>query len=466
MSTLAADAATRAIGYGPDGSLMVDGVAAAELAERFGTPTYVLSETQLRLNYRSLYDAFASRYPEVHIGYGLKAHNSVAVSKVLAHEGCGAECFGLGEMTVAERAGIPPERVWINGSDKTDRELAVAIARGYTLNVDNPEELMRVRAHAEANRLVAKVNLRVKLALDALRDVRLRDYRYVPPEIGLAAWAQDHKFGMTEAEALTCCRWALDSEAIELRGLHHHLKGQTSIAAYFGAFTRELIALAARLREATGWVPSELDLGGGFSYGRFEGYGPAGRDTEVPSLDDYADELTGVLKQACAEHDMPLPAMVLEPGRLVVASAAILLATVGTVKRQGQRVWIHVDASINHVLRAYTGNWYYHIVPVTRSDGEAVLSDVVGPLCDAADILGRDRRLVPPERGDVLAVLDVGAYAESAASNFNTQPRALSAIVRGTDVAVMTERESIDAMLSRQRVPAWLEPARDDDSGH
>lgn len=456
MSTLAADPATRTIGYGLDGRLMVEGVAAAELAERLGTPSYVLSEAQLRLNYRRLYDAFASRYPEVHLGYGVKAHNSAAVCTVLAHEGCGAECFGIGEMTVAERAGVPADRVWVNGSDKTEQELAVATARGYTINVDNPEELERIRALAEANGLVAKVNLRVKLALEALRDVRMNDYRYVPPEVRLTAWAQDHKFGMTEAEALACCRSALESEAIELRGLHHHLKGQTSNAAYFGAFTRELIALAAALREATGWAPEEVDLGGGFSYGRPEGYGPAGRDTEVPSLDDYAEEVAGALIEACSEHDMPLPAMVLEPGRLIVASASILLTTVGTVKRHQQRTWVHVDASINHLLRAYTGNWYYHIVPVIRADGETVVTDVVGPLCDAADILGRDRRLVQPTRGDVLAVLDVGGYAESAASNFNTQPRPLSAMVRGTDVAVITERESVEAMLSRQRMPAWL----------
>lgn len=455
MSTLAADPATRTIGYGPDGRLMVEGVAAAELAERLGTPSYVLSEAQLRLNYRRLYDAFASRYPEVYVGYGVKAHNSAAVCAVLADEGSGAECFGLGEMTVAERAGVPADRVWVNGSDKTDGELAVAIARGYTINVDNPEELDRVRAHADANGLVANVNLRVKLALEALRDVRMNDYRYVPPEIGLADWAQDHKFGMTEAEALACCRAALGSAAIELRGLHHHLKGQTSNAAHFGVFTRELIALASRLREATGWAPRQVDLGGGFSYGRAEGYGPAGRDTEVPSLDDYAEELCGALTAACTEHDLPLPAMVLEPGRLIVASAAILLTRVGTVKRQPARTWVHVDASINHLLRAYTGNWYYHILPVIQADGETIVADVVGPLCDAADILGRDRSLVLPARGDVLAVLDVGGYAESAASNFNTQPRALSAMVRGTDVAVITERESVEAMLSRQRMPAW-----------
>jgi diaminopimelate decarboxylase len=457
VSTLAADAGMRTIGYGPDGRLRVEDVAAEELAERFGTPCYVVSEAQLRLNYRRLYTAFASRYPEVRIGYGVKAHNSTAVLMVLAQEGCGAECFGIGEMTVCERAGVTGDRVWVNGSDKRDGELRQSVRSGYTINVDNPEELVRLRAVAERERLVAKINLRVKLPLQGLGDVRMQDYRYVPPEVRLTAWARDHKFGMTGEEALACCRLALESPALDLRGLHHHLKGQTSSAAYFGESTRELIEIAAALRAETGWTPREVDLGGGFSYGRPEGYGPAARDTEVPSLDEYASVVTGALKDACAAAGMPLPDMVLEPGRWLVASASLLLTTVGTVKRQGRRAWVHVDSSINHLIRVYTGNWYYHIVPVTEArDGETEVVDVVGPLCDAADVLGRDRRLPPLARGDVLAVLDVGAYAESAASSFNTQPRPLSAMVRGAGAAVMTERESLDGMLSRQRVPDWL----------
>ena len=457
MSAASTDAGS-AIDYAPDGSLTIEAVTASALVERFGTPTYVMSDAQLRSNYRRLEAAFTSCYPSVRVAYGIKAHNGAAVCQVLAEEGAGAECFGIGEMTVAQRAGVPVDRIWINGSDKTDAELAESVRRSYTVNVDNPDELSRIGRIADAQDAVAKVNLRVKLPLRELRDVRLKDYRYVPPEVLLAEWARDHKFGMTADEALECVHVGLESASIDLCGLHHHLRGQTSRAEYFGAFTRELIEFAQWLRRETGWTPREVDLGGGFSYGRAEGYGPAGRDRDVPSLDAYAAEMGGALKESCEAYDMPLPTMVIEPGRMLVASAGVLLTRVGTVKRHPQgRTWVHVDASINHLIRVYTGNWYYHIVPINRTDPGATTEvvDVVGQLCDAADVLAHDRALPPLMRGDVLAVLDVGAYAESAASNFNTQQRPLAAMVRGAEAAVTTERESVDAMLSRQRIPAW-----------
>lgn len=458
MRAPAIDSNKTAIGYGGDGRLMVEEVAADDIVERFGTPSYVVSESQLRHNYRTFYKAFSSHYPRVAVAYGVKAHNGIAVAAVLAQEGCGAECFGLGEMTVSERAGIAPGKIWVNGSDKSEAELAKSIRNGYTINVDNPEELGRLIEFSSAAGRAAKVNLRVKLPLRELDGVTMKDYRYVPPEVRLSDWAREHKFGMSADQALECVKLALDSHSIELKGLHHHLKGQTSNAGYFYQFSRELAAFASELRDKTGWSPSELDLGGGFSYGRSEGYGPEGRDTEVPSLEEYASAMASALLDSCPEFSLELPTMVLEPGRCLVASASILLTTVGTVKRQtDNRTWVHVDSSINHVIRAYTGNWYYHIVStLERPESRREIADVVGPLCDAADIIGKNRELPLVQRGDVLAVLDVGAYGESAASNFNTQPKPVAVMVRKSDVAVMTERETIEGMLSRQQLPNWL----------
>ncbi len=452
------DLAASPIGYDSDGRLCVEGLTAEELVTLYGTPSYVVSEQVLRRNYRSLYDAFASRYPDVCIAYAVKANNNVAVCAVLGDEGAGAECFGLGELTVCERAGIPADRIWLNGSDKTESELLAAMHSQVTINVDNPEELERISALARVHGLVARVNLRVKLPLRELAGVTLSDYRYNPPVVGLPDWAADHKFAMTEEQALECCVAALEDPNIDLIGLHHHLKGQTPEANYFRVAAREAGELAGRLHRATGWTPREVDLGGGLAFGREEGYGPAARDQLVPSFDEYAEAITTGFINACHEAQIDLPRIVLEPGRALVANAAILLTTVGTVKQQpGHQPWVHVDASINHAIRAYTGNWYYHIVPARQGSSTATITaDVVGGLCDAADVLGRKRELPAVRRGDIMALLDVGAYAESAASNFNTEPRALAALVRGTESAVITERETVSDVLSRQSVPNWL----------
>jgi diaminopimelate decarboxylase len=458
MSGPLPEVATKLIGYDGAGRLCVEGLSADELVELYGTPTYAVSEQVLRRNYRRLYQAFASRYPDVRIAYAVKANNGAAVCAVLGNEGAGAECFGLGELTVCERAGIPPERIWLNGSDKKEPELLWAIQRGATINVDNPEELERISILARATALSAHVNLRVKLPLRELSDVTLTDYRYDPPVVRLSQWAEGHKFGMTEEQALQCCAAAQQDPNIDLVGLHHHLKGQTPEADYFRVAAQEAAVFLGRLRDETGWAPREVDLGGGLAFGQENGYGPAARDRRVPSFDDYAEAITTGFTHACHEAGIPLPRIVLEPGRALVADAAILLTTVGTVKRHpGHRPWIHVDASINQAIRTYTGNWYYEIVPTRRvTSPAAITADVVGGLCDAADVLGRERELPDVARGDVLALLDVGAYAESAASTFNTEPRALTALVRGTESEVVTRRESVADVLARQSVPQWL----------
>lgn len=441
-----------------DGQLCVEALAAADLAARFGTPLYVVSERQLRLNYRRFSASFARHYPDVLVAYGAKANNGRAVMQVLRQEGAGAECFGQGELQLALSAGIDPRNILLNGSDKQDSELAAALSTGVTVNVDNPEELERIEATAADLGCIARINLRVKVPLQGLASVILEDYRYRPPQVSLSRWALEHKFGMTLDEARTACGRTLGSPRLQLHGLHYHLKGQTPHPEFFGVMARELIDFAGELHRESGWAPAELDLGGGFSYGRAEGYGPAGRDRAVPDLDDYAAAMAGSILAGCERQGLPLPRLVLEPGRLLVASAALLLTRVGTVKRHaGVKTWVHVDASINHAIRTYTGNWYYHIVP-SRQDGSAPCETVtvVGPLCDAADILGRDRDLPLLQRGDLLAILDVGAYAESAASNFNTQPKPATVLVNGAAADVITARESVEEVIGRHRVPVRL----------
>jgi diaminopimelate decarboxylase len=159
-----------------------------------------------------------------------------------------------------------------------------------------------------------------------------------------------------------------------------------------------------------------------------------------------------------AEAGLPRPRLLLEPGRLLVASAGLLLARVGTVKQSdGKNRWVHVDASTNHLLRVRTGNWYYHMVAASKLDQPgAEPVDIVGGTCDAADILAHGRILPRLERGDLLAILDTGAYAESTAGQFNTYPRPATVLVRGTDAELIARRETIEDVLGRSVIPDRL----------
>jgi diaminopimelate decarboxylase len=441
-----------------NGQLTIEGCNSLDLAREFGTPLFVVSETQVRDNYRSLHRAFSSRYPDVLLAYGIKANNHPAIVTILRQEGAGADCFGPGELEVAQRAGVAPEATILNGSDKGELELTLAIERGVNVNVDNLEELDRLIEIADGLGRRARTMLRLKLRLEALEDVYLDDYRYNPPRISLAKWAQGHKFGMTFAEACEAGRRALGNGSIDLVGLHYHLKGQTSDAAYFGTMTTEFLASVAELRQILNWTPSQIDLGGGFSYGREDGYGPGGRDRHVPSADAYAESIVGALCDGLARHELPRPKLMLEPGRVLVANAGVLLTRVGTVKRaEGQDRWVHVDASTNHLPRIRTGNWHYHVVAASKL-GQAATEpvDLVGGTCDAADIVAQQRALPRLERGDLLAILDVGAYAESTACQFNTYARPATVLVRGSDAELIARRETTDDVLGRFALAGWL----------
>jgi diaminopimelate decarboxylase len=442
-----------------NGHLEVEDCDCVELARRDGTPLYVMSESQLRYNYQAFYNAFAKRYPKIWVACGVKANNNIAVRKVLAQEGAGADCFGLGEMYVALAAGTSPEKIFLNGSNKSYEELEAAIRAGVTINVDNPEELEMVKSMAARVDRTARVLLRIKPPLLPLEEQYMTDYRYLPPQISIGKWAREHKFGMDLETSATAARRALGMKHVRLVGLHYHLKGQTTHTDLYQAMTAEVMDFVGRLRQELEWEPEELDLGGGFGVGRLEGFGPGGQDKHAPPIDEFAEVIVRTVRQKLTEYSLSSePTLTFEPGRWPVNNAGLLLGTVGVVKEwPGVKKWAHVDASTNHIMRVQTANYYYHIVVANKADQEPTeVVDVVGPLCNAADILGADRKLPPLERGDIIAVLDTGGYAESASCTFNTYPRPATVLVSGDRSDIIAERETILDIITRQAIPPRL----------
>ena len=440
---------------GPNGHLWIEGVDSVDLATRFGTPLFVVSEQQVRSNVRRFRAAFERHYPHVEVLFANKVFNNLAIRHLMNSEGVGGDCFGETELYLSLLAGTPKDSIVLNGSSKSDVELSMAIDAGVSIILDSLEDLDRVASRCPPSRRL-RLGVRAKLPLHSLETTPLGSQHFGPGS--LSHQSLDNKWGVTHDDLLAIGERVRDDDRFELHELHYHLGRVTTDVAAFACVARELVAWAAALRDATGIVTPCVNAGGGWAVGRPEGHGPHGEDdASTPSFDDYASTVAKAINHACRELDYPPPLLRLEPGRALVANAVTLLASVGTVKRHaGHKTWINVDTSTNHLPRVRTSDWYHHMVVADRPSAQAdTHADVVGPLC-VIDTLGRDRGLPRIRRGDVLAILDAGAYTESAAANFNGQPRPATVLVDQDRVSVITERERPSDIVRRYRVPPHL----------
>jgi diaminopimelate decarboxylase len=437
------------------GHLMIEGLDSLELAQRFGTPLFVVSEAQLRSNARALQRAFRSRYARSEILFSNKANLNPAVRRILSQEGIGGDCFGYTELYLSLLGGTDPQLLLLNGSNKAEAEVELAVRAGVTINVDAVEEVDLVERMARRLGCHASVSLRTRLMLSELDEI-VADFPPEGPQVGPAARA--HKFGMHYEDVLEAARMVLArGEWLKLIGLQHHAGRWISDPILFRAIVRESVNWAARLRDTLAWTPDHLDVGGGLAWGRPEGHGPAGHDTGWPDYEAYAEAIVSTLRIELARHSLPEPVLMVEPGRALACSAGVLLSRVGIVKTwPGVKTWINIDTSQNHLPNILTSGWYFHAVAAANADpAEDELStvDLVGPLC-SVDLMGGDRRMPLLRTGDVVAFLDAGAYGESKAANFNAQPRPATVLVSGDQVDVITERETMHDVIGRFRMPA------------
>lgn len=434
-----------------DGLLWIEGRAAPELAEEYGTPLYVTSEAQVRANVRRLRRAFEARWPQVTLLFATKSNANLAIRRVLVDEGVGGDCFGLGELTLSLRAGVSPELLVLNGSNKQPAELRAAIEAGVTINIDDPGELDVVAGLAEELDRPAEVCLRVL-------PFSYADPAMLEPELAeIAADTSHDKWGMDRQTMLEVVPAALESEWLRLRGLHLHVSRLRPTPEAFELAAVLIATCIAELHDRFGWQPELLDFGGGYPHERDPESGAPSGTHAVGTPEEYAEAITSTLRTALFERSLGEPHLLLEPGRRLVSNATVLLTRVGVVKRlpTGSTTWVNVDASTNHCPRVPLQGYYYEIVHATNGCDPGVAEvSVVGPTC-VVDRLG-DRLLPPLQQGDLLAVLDVGGYAEVLSNQFNLLPRPATVLVAGEDSEVIRRRETLDDLLATQLVPDRL----------
>lgn len=402
--------------------LFVEGVPMASIADAHGTPTFVYSRARIEANYREYAAGFGSRAHE--ICYAVKANGNLAILDVLARLGCAFDIVSGGELERVAAAGGELSTVTFAGVGKSRAEIDRALDAGIAcFNIESAFELELVSAAAVALGRDARIALRVNPDVDA------NTHPYI------STGMRDNKFGIPMTDALELYRHAATLPGVRISGVACHIGSQlTSIAPIVDAAAR-VMALVGQLA-AAGIAVEHVDIGGGLGIA----YGA----TPPPPIADYV---------AAICRAIPAPyRIIIEPGRSIVGDAGLLLSRVQQVKTTPAKSFAICDAAMTELIRPALYQAHHPIVPVRRGGSPRTL-DVVGPVCETADFLGRDRELgVGP--GDLLAVADCGAYAAVMASNYNARPRPAEVLVDGGHVHVCRERESVQALFAGEhRLP-------------
>ncbi len=418
-----------------DGRLRIGEHDTVDLAGRFGTPLYVTDEERIRENFRRLSGALTAHYPKVRILYAAKANGNLAIFKTVASQGAGADVFSAGEVALALAAGMRPESLLFNGSSKTPADLALAVEKGIRVSVDSPDELRQLdRAAGEAGTTV-DIAFRVNPAIDA------------PTHPKIATGLATSKFGIPAGEILNAYREAVAAEHINPVGIHCHIGSQILAVEPFAREVEVLIDLARDLLDI-GVEPSFIDIGGGLGI-------PYRRETDrAPTPEEYAEAVMPVFLKGIRDLGIE-PELWVEPGRWLIGDSTILLTRVNSVKT-AHKTFANVDAGFNLLVRPTMYDSYHEVVAANKADAPAVREySVTGPICETGDILAKDRMLPDLEAGDLIAVLDAGAYGFAMSSQYNSRPRCAEVLLAGEKAALMRRAETIDDLTAPMVTPPW-----------
>ena len=411
------------------GQLHAEGVPIAQIAAAVGTPFYVYSAAAFTALYHRFAEAFADQRPL--ICYAVKANSNLAVLRLFANLGAGADVVSEGELRRALAAGVPPQRIVFSGVGKTAEEMAAALAAGiHQINVELVAELRRLSAVASELGRTAPVALRINPDVDALTHAKI------------ATGKKDNKFGIDLGEAVATYRLAMSLPGVIPVGLAVHIGSQlVDLDPYRRAFGR-LAELVGELRGA-GFAVDRIDLGGGIGI-RYRGENPP----EPTAYATLVREIFGPLDLALA----------FEPGRVLAGPAGLLVARVVYVKEGATKRFVIIDAAMNDLIRPALYDAWHDIVPIRLPEpGTLRSADVVGPVCETGDSFAVDRDLPPLDEGDLVAFTAAGAYGAVMSSTYNSRLLVPEVMVAGDRFDVIRARPDYQALLALDTIPPWLE---------
>ncbi len=410
-----------------ENELYAEEVPVRRIARKVGTPFYLYSAATLRRHYRVFDQAFKT-LPHL-VCYAVKANSNLAVLRLLAREGAGADIVSGGELFRALKAGIPAEKIVFSGVGKTAREIRLALKAGILMfNVESLEELKSIA------RIARKMGKKAPIAIRVNPDVNPKTHPYI--STGL----KENKFGLDVETAFKAYQLAKEDPYLEIVGIDCHIGSQLTQLSPFVEALRRIKAFLKRLA-TVGISVRYLDLGGGLGivYG----------EEEPPPPEKYAQALIEELNGLSVT-------LILEPGRVLVGNAGILVTKVLYYKETPAKKFLIVDAGMNDLLRPAFYQAYHEIIPVLKKERPSIVADVVGPICETGDFLARERELPLVKPGELLAVMSAGAYGFVMASNYNSRPRPAEVMVNGEEFYVVRRRETYAKLVAGEKIPPFL----------
>jgi len=416
-----------------EGELYIDGVSTLKLAEEFGTPLYVMSESRVRENYRRLNSVFSRKYKRTRIFYAAKANTGLSILRILKNEGANLDTVTTGEVFAALKAGFPHDRVLFTGTSVTTDELEYLLSKRVMVNVDSLSQLDRL----------------LKIGVPKILSVRIN------PELG--AGHHEHvitagkasKFGVWENDAFKFYQIAKKA-GVKKFGIHMHIGSGIMDVDPLVKAAEKLLSVAKAIHDNLGVAFDFVDFGGGIGVP----YRPEEKEFD---LEGFSDKLVGLFKARVAEYSLGEPELWLEPGRYLVADAGVLLTRVNTLKFTPFRRFAGIDAGFNALIRPVMYGSYHHVLVANKLNQPSTEEyDLAGPLCESGDVLARERLLPQLSEGDLLAVLNAGAYGFSMSSQYNSKPRPAEVLVSKGRYELIRKRETFQDLLRGQKIAGWL----------
>jgi len=407
--------------------LFAEDVPVSRIVKEAGTPLYIYSHRTFlqHLNaYKNAFDGYNHT-----ICFALKANSNGAILKLLAKNGSGADVVSGGELFLALKAGIPAQKIVYAGVGKTDDEIAYALkSRILMFNVESSDELKAI------NSIAVRLAVKAPIALRVNPDIDPKTHPYI--STGL----RESKFGIPIEDALEHYGFAKKLSNIEILGIHKHIGSQITKVRPFVDALRKVLILADNLKRS-GINIKHLDMGGGLGID-YNGDSP-------PNPDDLSKAVLPLLRRYGFN-------LIIEPGRSIAGNAGILVTKVLYLKQHPKKEFIIVDAGMNDLIRPSLYNSFHNIIPVKKSGRKKVTADIVGPICESGDFLGKNRKMNRVMQGELLAVMSAGAYGFTMSSTYNSRPRPAEVLVKGDKFYIIREREGRSDLDRKIMIPDFL----------
>lgn len=406
-----------------NGIYTIDSISVKEIAEKFGTPCFVYSDLSISRNFEEIRDVFSDDKKSIY--YSVKANSSLSILKLLSSLGSGFDIVSMGELDRVIKIGADPKKIVYSGVGKSEKDIKRSIELGiYCINVESFSELERIKKIASELKIKAPVAIRVNPNIDP------GSHEYI--STGL----ESTKFGINLKNMMDAFIYADEAEYIDLIGIDYHIGSQIETLDPFIEAVSSVAKIIKELKKKD--INLELiDMGGGLGID-YEG-------NKVPSMKEYGNALIKAIK----DNNLEEYKIILELGRSIVGNAGYLLTKVEYIKRDSEKNYVIVDAGMDNLIRpALYGAWH-NIICASIDSNEEILCDVVGPVCECADFLGKDRKL-SVSQDDILIITSCGAYASSMASNYNSRPKPPEVMIKKSEVKLISNKESIEDLFSRE----------------